>query len=957
MTEVYFSSYLDLVNLRKNSKMSEIKKAEDIEIAADYEIKTAANCASREESRVKMLKNGIAKRKEMEKEAMTPAMEQYMEIKNEHPEYLLFYRMGDFYELFFDDAITVSGALGLTLTSRSKSAAGKEIPMCGVPFHAYEIYLARLIKLGYKVAICEQTEDPKEAKKRGYKAIVRREVVRLVTPGTLTEDSLLDAKKDNFIACAYVRGGDIGLAWLDISTGAFYLQTFSAGTVPVYSVLSTALARLEPSELLISDRLLEIPDFFALFREYRDRLSVWPKARFNLDSAETTLKKAFKVQTLEAFGDFSRLETVAAGTLFAYIENTQKGKLPRIEAPRRVHEAEIMEIDAATRKSLELLQSVSAGGSSLFKIMDRTVTGVGGRLLAERIAAPSLDIRTINDRLDVVSFFADNPEVRHALRDVLRHCLDMKRAVQRLSLGRGGPKDLYDLAATLNMIPKLKNTVLSFRNYQPDSVYTEVPPALFKLVNSFYDHSALEANISTLLKDNREDLPSLARNGGFIKENAYPPLDYLRNIRRESEGECEKLRDAYVQETGVQTLKIKNNSVIGYYVEVPSKFADKLLENKKFIHRQSVLNAVRFTTDELCRLENNVNSADEQALSTEMQLFEELSQRALVQADMIAQSAEIMARLDVAAGLAELAFDYNYVRPVLNDSLDFKVTDGRHPMVEVALRREGETGFVGNNCELRYDDDRLWLLTGPNMAGKSTFLRQNALIAIMAQTGSFVPARQAVIGVIDRLFSRVGASDDLARGRSTFMVEMVETAAILNRASERSFVILDEIGRGTATFDGLSIAWAVVEQLAEVNRCRTLFATHYHELTKLHNRLKGLSLHCMKIKEFKGDVVFMHEVVEGAADRSYGIHVAKLAGLPELAVKRAEQVLKLLEDEKKHKGLAAVEDDLPLFETLKEAEVQPENPALIKLRALDTDSLSPREALDVLYELKAVAGK
>lgn len=926
--------------------------------AAAAEAVSGGACACKEESRAKMQKNGMATIRDMESQTMTPAMGQYLEIKREHPEYLLFYRMGDFYELFFEDAVTVSGALGLTLTSRSRSASGKEIPMCGVPFHAYEIYLARLIKLGYKVAICEQTEDPKEAKKRGYKSIVKREVVRLVTPGTLTEDTLLDAKRDNFIACAYVRGADVGLAWLDISTGAFFLQMLKAGNVPAHAVLATALARLDPSEVLISDRLLELPDFFGLFSEYRERLSVWPKARFNLESALATLLKAYQVKSLDVFGDFSKPEVVAAGTLFEYVENTQKGRLPRIEAPRRVYENEIMEIDASTRKSLELLNPSTAGGVSLLRVMDRTVTGVGGRLLAERLAAPSLDIREINDRLDAVSFFADNPEVRRVLREALRHCLDMKRAVQRLSLGRGGPKDLYDLAATLKVIPALKDAVLSFQHYQTDSVYSQPPLALAKLANSFFDHSALLSDIERMLLDKREDLPVLARNGGFIKKDACPPLDHLRNLREESTKQCEVLRQQYAEETGVNVLKVKNNSVIGYYVEVPSKFADKLLENKKFIHRQSVLNAVRFTTDELCRLESEVLSADERALAMELQIFEELTHHALAQADMIAKSAEIMAQLDVAAGLAELAAEYNYVRPVLNDSLDFEIIDGRHPVVEAVLRREGGNGFVGNDCVLKHDDDRIWLLTGPNMAGKSTFLRQNALIAVMAQAGSFVPAKSAVIGIIDKVFSRVGASDDLARGRSTFMVEMVETAAILNRADERSFVILDEIGRGTATFDGLSIAWAVVEQLSEVNKCRTIFATHYHELTKLNNRLKGLSLHCMKIKEFNGDVVFMHEVIPGAADRSYGIHVARLAGLPDLTVKRAEQVLGLLEEEKQNKALAAVEDDLPLFEALKEkVEDTPKNPALEKLRSLDVDSLSPREALDKLYELKADAAK
>lgn len=894
--------------------------------------------------------------KDMENKTMTPAMGQYLEIKREHPEYLLFYRMGDFYELFFEDAVTASGALGLTLTSRSKTG-DKDIPMCGVPFHAYEIYMARLIKMGYKVAICEQMEDPKEAKKRGYKAVVRREVVRLVTAGTLTEETLLDAKRNNYIAAGYVRAAEIGLAWLDISTGAFYMQHIAIDKVPAHTVLSNALARLNPVELLIDDRLLEFPAYFELFGEYRDQLTVRPHALYNLNSATATLLKAYNIEAIDAFGDFSKVELIAAGVLLGYVESTQKGKFPRLEMPVRIFGNEIMEIDSATRRSLELLSPASAGGISLLKVMDKTVTGIGGRLLAERLAAPVINIREINDRQDCVAFFLDNPEVRREIREAMRKCLDMERAVQRLSLGRGGPRDLFDLAQSLKLIPRIQTAVTLFANHQTDSVYATPPQALMKIAEGFFDHSLLAESISGVLKDDRDDLPVLTRNGGFIREGAYPPLDYLRDIRKESDKKCEELQKRYQDETGAVGLKIKNNSVIGYFVEVPSKSADKLLENKNFIHRQSVLNAVRFTTAELSELESEVNGALERALEMEQQIFNELTEHAMAQADAIRNSAERIAALDVAAALAELAAEYNYVRPTVNDSLDFEIIEGRHPVVEYVMRKEGNGRFIGNTCVLNSETDRIWLLTGPNMAGKSTFLRQNALIAIMAQIGSFVPAKSATIGVIDKVFSRVGASDDLARGRSTFMVEMVETAAILNRAGERSFVILDEIGRGTATFDGLSIAWAVVEQLAEVNKCRTIFATHYHELTKLHNRLEGLSLHCMKIKEFNGKVVFMHEVIEGAADRSYGIHVAKLAGLPELTVKRAEQVLELLEEEKQNKILTTVEDDLPLFNVLKTsiAEVEKEQPKSAveeELRATDIDSLSPREALDKLYELK-----
>ena len=899
------------------------------------------------------IKGGVVTFSEMAMNPNTPAMKQFVEIKQDYMEYLLFYRMGDFYELFFEDAVTASQALGLTLTSRSKMD-GRQIPMCGVPFHAYELYLSRLIKMGYKVAICEQLEDPKEAKQRGgYKAIVKRDVVRLVTAGTLTEDTLLEAKKNNYIASIYVRPTEIGLAWLDISTGAFCMQRLEVGKMSQYDLILASLSRLDPVEIIVEDKLMEHPQFFGLFKEFRDKLSVRSRSQFNYTSAINILLKAFKVGAIDAFGDFSKSELIAGGVLLEYVENTQKGALPRIDRPKHIVGEDILEIDASTRRSLEILSPNSIGGSCLLRVLDKTSTGIGGRLLAQRLAMPVMNIKVINDRLDMVEFFYDNPDVRREIKDVLLGSMDIERSIGRLSVGRGGPKDLFDLAITLDKVPYVKNIINGFKSYQKDSMYADVPAELRRLVDKFYDHGQLVNNIFTLLGDDRSVLPQLARNGGFIKEGAYPPLDYLRDIRKNSVAKCEELRQKYAEETGVSGLKVKNNSVVGYYVEVPTRFADAIFENKKFIHKQTVLNAVRFTTDELCELENEVLSADERAIEMEIKLFVELEQRILAQADAIIRSAEIMAEIDVAVSLAFVAVENGFIRPIINDGLDFEIIEGRHPVVEEALRKDGEALFVGNDCCLKENEDHIWLITGPNMAGKSTFLRQNALIVIMAQMGGFVPAKSAKFGVVDKIFSRVGASDDLARGRSTFMVEMVETASILNQSTKRSFVILDEIGRGTATFDGLSIAWAVVEQLAEVNKCRTLFATHYHELTKLEKRMPQLSLRCMKTKEFNGDVVFMHEVIKGAADRSYGIHVAKLAGLPDLTVKRAEQVLKLLEDEKQNKMVATIENDLPLFEVLKnEVKKEEKNPIIEEIENLNLDNLTPFEALEKLYNLK-----
>ena len=906
------------------------------------------------ENKIALKSSERATFKDTENIKTTPAMDRFLELKREHPEYLLFYRMGDFYELFFEDAVVVSEAIGLTLTTRSK-LGDKEIPMCGVPFHAYEIYLARLIKQGFKVAIAEQTEDPKEAKKRkGASAVVRRDVVRLVTSGTVTEENLLDAKRNNFIVSSFVREKEIGVAWVDISTGAFFMQRIEVGRQKTVEVLATALARFDVKEVLFEDGLLEKPEFFPLFGEYRNKLSIRSKALYNIHSAENVLLKAYKVKTMQSFGDFSKAELIAAGVLFEYIETTQKGKLPLIQLPKHVVGNNIMEVDGPTRRSLELIEPTTEKGISLLKVIDRTITPAGGRLLAERLAMPIMDIEEINNRLDCVSFFLDNPNVRNEVRKALKSCFDAERSIGRLSLERGSPRDLYELAYSLKVIPGVKEAIIGFKTYQKDSVYAQTPLYLFDKVNGFGNHSELVFEVLNLFVNDVNALPKIARNGGFIKNGVNATLDYLHDIKNLCEPKCEELRKKYVDITGVSSLKIKNNSVIGYYVEVPSKNASALLENGMFIHRQSVLNAVRFTTEELMKLENEVLSADEEALKIELEIFDKLREFALGQAAEIAKSVQILAEIDVASSLAELALEYDYARPIVDDSLDFDVIDGRHPVVEVAMKLAGNGSFVGNDCKLNYNDDRIWLLTGPNMAGKSTFLRQNALIAILAQMGSFVPAKSAKIGVIDKVFSRVGASDDLARGRSTFMVEMVETAAILNRAGERSFVILDEIGRGTATFDGLSIAWAVVEQLSEINKCRTIFATHYHELVKLKDRLDAISLRCMKIKEYEGDVIFMHEVISGAADRSYGIHVAKLAGLPKLTINRAEQVLKLLENEKQNKVMSSVEVDLPLFAVLQEKEEQVEevSPVVEELSMIDVDSLSPREALDVLYKLK-----
>ena len=655
----------------------------------------------------------------------------------------------------------------------------------------YETYLSRLIKHGFRVAICEQMEDPKEAKKRGAKSVVKRDVIRLVTAGTLTEENLLDSRRNNFLLSLAKTGDMLGVSWLDLSTGDFFLEEIGLKNKPEAVVVSSLLSRLSPVEILVSDRYLQSPKLFEVFNEYRKKLSVLPEARFNFENARRNLLNLFKVETLDAYGNFSRAEITAAGVLMDYVETTQKGQMPRVEKPVKIYERQVMEIDGATRRSLELLESSSGDrGNSLLSVLDRTVTGAGARMLAGRIASPLVDTKEIGERLNVVEFFLNEEFIRDDVRALLKACPDIERAVSRLSLERGGPRDLAAIKTTLAAVPRLKN-ILSGASSQ--NMVSELPEAVARIAGRMGHHENLVDELERALAD---ELPLLARDGGFIREGYYPPLDEIRRVKNNSQQIILQLQEKYAAATDIPNLKIKYNNLIGYFVEVPAKFATRMLENKDFIHRQSVLNAVRFTTVELTEIENEIRGAGEKLLATELELFNKLVTEVRIAADDISRTAKALAELDVGAALADLAAEKNYCRPEIDDSFCFDVEDGRHPVVEASLAREHGGAFVGNDCRLGGDYSNIWLITGPNMAGKSTFLRQNAIIAVMAQIGSFVPAKRARIGVVNKLFSRVGASDDLARGRSTFMVEMVETASILNRADERSLVILDEIGRG-----------------------------------------------------------------------------------------------------------------------------------------------------------------
>jgi DNA mismatch repair protein MutS len=741
---------------------------------------------------------------------VTPMMEQYIEIKAANPDCLLFYRMGDFYELFFDDASIASRALGIALTKRGKHL-GEDIPMCGVPVHAADDYLQRLIAGGFRVAVCEQTEDPAEARKRGSKSVVRREVKRLVTPGTLTEETLLDAARNNFLA-ALVKSpasdeadSRYAMAWIDISTGEFRVsETATAG-------LADLLARIEPAEVLVSDRLAGEEGLRAGIEEAGASVSVLPPSFFDSATAGSRLAQAFNVSTLAGFGSFSRIELAAAAAILAYVEKTQVERRPAIAPLQQVREAETMRIDAATRANLELFRTLSgARKGSLLSAIDRTSSAAGSRLIARRLASPLCDPAEIIRRQETIAVFQDDANLRQNIRKSLTQAPDVMRAVSRLSLDRGGPRDLGGVLRGLAQARDIHDM-----GFPPGGELEAIGEALAMLPADLADDLALALG---------DDLPLLKREGGFVRQNYRADLDEARALRDESRRVVAALRARYAEETGVKSLKIRHNNVLGYFVEVSAANAPALRKNydSAFIHRQTMANAMRFTTAELAELEQQISAAGDKALRIELEVFETLAGKVSDNAVAIHAGAEALAALDVACGLAELAEAENYVRPVVDDSLTFAITGGRHAVVEQALTKTG-TSFIANACDLGPSDSgtgggsgdtgddtdkgRLWLVTGPNMAGKSTFLRQNALIAILAQAGAYVPAEAAHIGVVDAVFSRVGAADDLARGRSTFMVEMVETAAILNQAGPRALVILDEIGRGTATFDGLSIAW------------------------------------------------------------------------------------------------------------------------------------------------------
>ncbi len=863
---------------------------------------------------------------------VTPMMEQYLALKREAEGSLLFYRMGDFFELFFDDAKIASDILDIALTSRGEHS-GDPVPMCGVPVHSADGYLARLIKAGQRVAIAEQVETPEEAKVRAKKdgkpsskALVKREIVRFVTAGTLTEEALLEPRQANLlVALAEVRG-TIGIASCDISTGSMVLEQCSP------HMLGAELARLGAIEVVAPDEWNHGPD----------EVTHHAQSAFNSDHGEAQLKRLHEVATLDGFGEFSRAMLAAAGGLISYLDYVGRGALPFILPPVLRTAMASMAMDEATRSSLEILETQQGARSgSLIATLDRCSTGAGSRLLAEDLSAPLLDPDLIEDRLALVRFWRDRPIERSQLRDVLRALPDIGRALGRIVAGRGSPRDLGQVRDGLREARRIQEWLVTEQDR---------PSLLDALLPRLAGHGALTDLLERALV---AAPPTERNNGGFIAEGYDAGLDQLREVSGNARRAIAAMEARYREETGTASLKIKHNGVLGYFIEVPSRHADKFMAaDSGFTHRQTMKGAVRFNSLALHEEASRISEAGGRALAAEEAHFEELVAAVSSERERIAASAAALARIDVSSGNAERAVESDWCRPEIDTTPGLAISGGRHPVVEAALVKGGER-FVANDCSLRADD-RLWVIGGPNMGGKSTFLRQNALIVLMAQAGCYVPATKARIGLVDRLFSRVGASDNLARGRSTFMVEMIETAAILAQATKRSFVILDEVGRGTSTYDGLALAWAVVEAVHSKIECLCLFATHYHELTRLAETCEALSLHHVRAREWKGDLVLLHELAEGPADRSYGLAVAKLAGVPGDVVDRAKQVLSKLEQARTETGgIAAGLGDLPLFAAAApEPEETSEDLLAKRLRDTDLDALSPREALDLLYELK-----
>ncbi|MDX1949121.1 MAG: DNA mismatch repair protein MutS [Rickettsiales bacterium] len=875
-------------------------------------------------------------------QAVTPMMQQYLEVKKNHPDILLFYRMGDFYELFFEDAIIAATELEIVLTKRGEHQ-GKEIPMCGVPHHSYEGYLSKLIKKGYKVGICEQVETPEEAKKlRGYKAVVKREIVRIVTPATITEENLLEGFYANYLICINKKETKFSIGYCDISTGEFYLSNCEKEN------LFSEIEKLNPKEILISDELFSDKDFSEIFNHYKKIITNFDKSQFSKKRGEEKLKNFYNISTIEAL-NLNDSELGLTGVLLDYISSTQPNSKPNILFPKKSAKEDFMEIDSASFNNLEIFKSQNGNiKNSLFGVMNFTKTASGARFLQKALAKPLININEIHTRLDNIEFFIQNSSLSENIISCLKSTPDIERIISRVHLNRSSPRDLEALKYGLKSFLDICYLVKSYPNEVPSKI------------KSLFQNDDNQEILFLLEESIKEQAPPTISEGNFIKENYNAKLDDYRKTKENSENILNNLVEKYRNETGITTLKIKHNNILGFFLEVTPSQIDKI--PSYFLHRQTMAGNIRYTTQELREIENKIVNSQSYAIALEIEIYREICEKIKSKTTEILANANSIAELDFFTSLAKFAENKNLTRPIIDETENFILKDAKHPVVENNLKEFSKNNYIANDISLS-EEDKIWLITGPNMSGKSTFLRQNAIIAIMAQIGSFVPASFANIGVIDKIFSRVGASDNLAKGHSTFMVEMIETATILNNATSKSLVILDEIGRGTSTYDGISIAWSVLEFIHNKLNCRTLFATHYHELTELNKKLNKISLHTTQTKEWNGEIIFSHKIINGIAGKSYGINVAKLAGLPEKVINRASQILKILEKNNQDNPVKIFSEDLPLFANTnpnnspneKEANYISENfeNLINHLKNLSPDNLTPKQALEELYKIKS----
>lgn len=837
----------------------------------------------------------------------TQVMQQYLDVKFANYDCLVLFRMGDFYELFYEDAITAARILGVALTKRGKSGTD-EIPMCGVPFHALENYLNKLLEEGFKVAICDQMETPEDAKKRaGYKAVVRREVTRIITPGTLIEDSLLDSVKPNYLASVVISYSGSGssnaessalskcaICYLDLSTSKFFVISLR------FDQLINELARIKPSEVLISERFrsknlsMEIEMLLGI------RLSFQVDSFFADRKCSKIIENYYKIPAPSAIGELDTFQISAIGSIIEYVCLTQKANLPKLPFPKLLTTGNFMLIDSGTRRNLELVSSVKGGTKgSLFATINHTLTKGGARLLHEYLSTPLIKIEQINTRLEVTEFLYQNPDLVNKIRKVLAKTADMERAITRIQMQRGSPRDLLSIRDVILIAEQISAYFLTSNNNTANSEHDQENSNgniisrstdnknIDKLIAPLIGNFAVASLISEAI---REDAPNNITDGGIININYHPKIKELQELMNNSRLFIDKLRDKYRTETGIDNLKISNNNVIGLFIEVTSRNSSRMTD-PKFIHRQSTASSIRYTTSELQELESKMISSRMCLSGLEKEVYEDICRQVTSHSARLHQLATAINRIDVFTNFAFTATEFEYCKPTVTETYDFAIVGGRHPVVEKFLKADNES-FISNDCYLNHEE-RIWLITGPNMAGKSTFLRQNAIIAILAHIGSFVPAVSAQIGVIDKIFSRVGAGDDLTRGQSTFMVEMLETSAILSQSTDRSLVILDEVGRGTSTHDGVAIAWSVLEHIHNELGNRCLFATHYHELTNLSKTLPGLKNYTVAISEDPDtkSLLFLHKIIKGFADRSYGVYVAESAGLPASVIKRATELL------------------------------------------------------------------